>query len=87
MVARTAPYPISLLTPARTPCVVPLPPSRWSRLLLLYQSPGTARTRIRIPVSSVRWIATAWEYDGNAVADPQRGLLVFTERNYSLFTF
>ena len=33
------------------------------------------------------WIATAWEYDGNAVADPQRGLLVFTERNYSPFTF
>ncbi len=30
------------------------------------------------------WIATAWEYDGRAVADPQRGLLVFTERNYSM---
>ena len=30
------------------------------------------------------WVATAWEYDGNPVADPQRGLLVFTERNYSM---
>lgn len=30
------------------------------------------------------WIATAWEYDGNPVADPQRGLLVFTEGNYSM---
>ncbi len=30
------------------------------------------------------WIATAWANDGNPVANPQRGLLVFTERNYSM---
>ena len=30
------------------------------------------------------WIATAWAVDGNAVASPQRGLLVFTDRNYSM---
>ncbi len=30
------------------------------------------------------WIATAWAHDGTPVANPQRGLLVFTERNYSM---
>ncbi len=30
------------------------------------------------------WVSTGWEYDGSAVSEPQRGLLVFTGNHYSM---
>ncbi len=36
------------------------------------------------PMLKGAWVVTSWEVEGEAVADPQPGLIIFTETHYSM---
>ncbi len=36
------------------------------------------------PILQGAWVVTSWEAEGEAIADPQPGLIIFTETHYSM---